>query len=79
MLDSVHDIINDIKIKDFYIKDLLLMDYLAVISPRVWVSSRSWWWTGKPGVTAVSGVAKSWTRLSDWTELYNCLYVCIEC
>ena len=31
-----------------------------------WVSSRSWWWTGKPGV---HGVAKSRTRLSDWTEL----------
>ena len=34
----------------------------------VWVSSRSWWWTGKPGVLQS---AKSWTRLSDWTEL-NC-------
>ena len=31
-----------------------------------WVSSRSWWWTGRPGVDRV---AKSWTRLSDWTEL----------
>ena len=35
----------------------------------VWVSSKSWWWTGKPGVTAVHGVAKSWTQLSDGTEL----------
>ena len=34
----------------------------------VWVSSGSWWWTGKPGVLQS---AKSWTRLSDWTEL-NC-------
>ena len=34
----------------------------------VWVSSRSWWWTGRPG-QAVHGVAKSRTRLSDWTEL----------
>ena len=33
----------------------------------VWVNSGSWWWTGKPA--AVHGVAKSWTRLSDWTEL----------
>ena len=31
----------------------------------VWVSSGSWWWTGRP---AVHGVAKSWTWLSDWTE-----------
>ena len=34
----------------------------------VWVGSRSWWWTGKPGFAAVHGVAKSWTWLSDWTE-----------
>ena len=33
----------------------------------VWVSSRSWWWTGRRA--AVHGVAKSRTRLSDWTEL----------
>ena len=32
---------------------------------RVWVNSGSWWWTGP----AVHGVAKSRTRLSDWTEL----------
>ena len=31
----------------------------------VWVSSRSWWWTGKP---TVHGVAKSRTRLSYWTD-----------
>ena len=35
----------------------------------VWASSRSWWWTGRPGVAAVHGVAKNWTQLSDWTEL----------
>ena len=34
----------------------------------VWISFGSWWWTGKP-VSAVHGVAKSWTGLSDWTEL----------
>ena len=31
----------------------------------VWVNSGSWWWTGR--CAAVHGVAKSWTRLSDWT------------
>ena len=36
---------------------------------RVWASSGSWWWTGKPGLLQVHGVAKSWIRLSDWTEL----------
>ena len=29
-----------------------------------WVNSGSWWWTG----SAVHGVTKSQTRLSDWTE-----------
>ena len=33
----------------------------------IWASSRSWWWTGKPGVLQSMGVAKSWTWLSDWT------------
>ena len=34
----------------------------------VWVGSRSWWWTGKPGFAAIHGVTKSRTRLSDWTD-----------
>ena len=35
----------------------------------VWASSRSWWWTGRPGVLhAVHGVTKSQTRLSDWID-----------
>ena len=34
----------------------------------VWVGSRSWWWTGKPGVLQSIG-SQGWTRLSDWTEL----------
>ena len=33
----------------------------------VWASSRSWWWTGKPGVLQ-SMESQSWTQLSDWTE-----------
>ena len=32
------------------------------------LNSGSWWWTGRRGVL-IHGVAKSWTRLSDWTEL----------
>ena len=34
----------------------------------VWVDFRSWWWT-ESWRAAVHGVAKSQTRLSDWTEL----------
>ena len=33
----------------------------------VWASSRSWWWTGKPGV------AKSLTYLSNWTDLMKAI------
>ena len=33
----------------------------------VWVNSRSWWWTGRPGVLRSMGLP-SWTRLSNWTE-----------
>ena len=41
-------------------------------SPTRWtwvrVSSRNWWWTGKPGVLQSMGL-QSWARLSNWTEL----------
>ena len=33
-----------------------------------WVNSKSWWWTGKPGVLWFMG-SQSQTWLSDWTEL----------
>ena len=33
-----------------------------------WISSESWWWTGKPGMLQSMG-SQSWTWLSDWTEL----------
>ena len=34
----------------------------------VWINSRSWWWTGKPGVLQSTG-SQSWTWLRNWTEL----------
>ena len=37
----------------------------------IWENSGSWWWTGRPGVLQSIGVAKSWTPLSNWTELNN--------
>ena len=37
----------------------------------VWASSRSWWWTGKPGVLQFMGVAKESNTIEwlNWTEL----------
>ena len=35
----------------------------------VWVNSGSWWWTGRPGVLQSMGSHKSWTWLSNLTEL----------
>ena len=33
-----------------------------------WVNSRSWWWTGRPGMLWFMG-SQGRTWLSDWTEL----------
>ena len=38
----------------------------------VWVSSRSWWWTGRPGVLQFTGsqrVGYDWATELNWTEL----------
>ena len=35
---------------------------------RVWIYSRSWWWTGWPGMLRFME-SQNQTRLSDWTEL----------
>ena len=34
----------------------------------VWISSKSWWWIGKPGLLQSMG-SQSQTQLSDWIEL----------
>ena len=39
------------------------------LSQWVWASSRSWWWTGKPGA-AGHVIAKSQTWLRDWTDYH---------
>ena len=37
---------------------------------RVWVNSRSWWWTGRPGVLRFMGSQRVWHDWAvDWTEL----------
>ena len=45
--------------------------WMALPTQWTWVylSSRIWWWTGKPGGLQSMGVAKSWRRLSHWTDL----------
>ena len=38
---------------------------------RVWVSSRSWWWTGKPGVLQSMGLQRArydWATERNWTN-----------
>ena len=38
----------------------------------VWVNSRSWWWTGRPGVLQSMGsqrVGHDWATELNWTEL----------
>ena len=38
----------------------------------VWVNSRSWWWTGRPGVLGFMGsqrVGHNWVTELKWTEL----------
>ena len=46
----------------------------------VWVNSRSWWWTRRPGVLWSMG-SQSLTRVSNWTELKSCLTLCypVDC
>ena len=39
----------------------------------VWVNSRSWWWTGRPGVLRVT---KSRIWLNDWTEVILIRWYC---
>ena len=39
----------------------------SITQTWVWVNSRSWWWTGRPGVLRFMG-SQSQTRLSDRTE-----------
>ena len=39
----------------------------------VWVNSRSWWWTGKPGVLqcmGLKGVRHDWATELNWTEMW---------
>ena len=40
---------------------------------RIWVNSKSWWWTGRPDVLRFMGsqrVRHNWLTELNWTELY---------
>ena len=42
----------------------------------VWVNSRSWWWTGRPGVLRFMGlqrVGHDWATQLNWTEVLSTL------
>ena len=43
---------------------------------RVWVNSRSWWWTGRLGVLWFMGSQRDWTEL-NWTEA-SPMCICIS-
>ena len=48
----------------------------------VWISSGSWWWTGKPGMLQSRQITKSRAWLSGWTEVSRvlvCNQSCYQC
>ena len=47
----------------------------------VWVGSRSWWWTGRPGVLQLMGsqkVGHDWATEMNWTELITHFPFCFS-
>ena len=45
---------------------------------RVWASSGSWWWTGRPGVLQSMGLQRvrhDWVAELNWTQLINTLVI----
>ena len=44
---------------------------------RVWVNSRSWWWTGRPGVLRFMGsqrVGHDWATELNWTNAHSRMF-----
>ena len=51
-------------------------DWMASLTQRiwVWVSFRSWWWTGKPGVLwsiELQRLGHEWATELNWTESFS--------
>ena len=47
--------------------------WMASLTRWVWAGSRSWWWTGKPGVLQsmrLQRVRHDWVTELNWTETY---------
>ena len=62
-------------VRPFYhstcILDMFSLRKIVFDPAGVWVSSRSWWWIGKPGVlqsTVSQGVKHDWVTELNWTE-----------
>ena len=47
----------------------------------VWVNSRRWWWTGRPGVLRFMGlqtVGHDWVAELNWYEIYFLLWIVVS-
>ena len=52
------------------------LDCISDSMDMSWVNSRSWWWTGRPGVLRFMGsqrVGHDWATELNWTEGYSVL------
>ena len=66
-----------------------LTDSMTGVDDRVWASSGSWWWTGKPSVLQFVGsqrVRHDWANELDWFSLFKglpwwfrLLRICLQC
>ena len=76
--DSLEKTLMLVKIKGRRRREQQRMSWLDGITDSmdmVWVDSRSWWWTGRPGVLRIMGsqrVGHDWAIELNWTDLlYN--------
>ena len=47
----------------------------------VWARSRSWWWTGKPGLLLSMGLQRvrhDWATELNWTDIWFSVYIIIN-